>query len=1595
MLNQSKKSIPDVGPDSTSVYLQEAQGTNADAASQLAHGADWFEQFFTSSSEMLCIIDGNGYFRRVNNAFADLLGYAVTELNGQAITNFVYPRDFHPTTEMLLQAQERNIQGFESRVTCSNGDVKWLSWSTTILEAGAMMGIVRDITGEKQGAEDVQRHIKTLEAAEERYKAFVHQSSEIIWRGEMITPIDISLPEDEQVRMVFSESWLAECNDHMAWFYGYKSAAEMTGKRLSEFFSAADAATDGTVRKFIQQGYKVYQVLSSHVNAQGHTRYFISNMVGVVEDGKLNRIWCTQNDITGQRRAEKALRDSEERYRHFIQQSSEGIWRFETVKPIPVDAPEEQIMEMLVQHGYLAECNETIAKLYGFEKASEMTGRNMQELVALEHPASQEFLYAFIRQGFNISNYELPHTDTQGNKRYFRHNLVGIIENGRLVRVWGTQQEVTEQHKVEETNRHQARVLENLFDAVISTAPDFTIRSWNHAAEKLYGLSAEEVTGHTIREFVTLDYHNTTRDKLLEELFGNGIWNGEASFVRPKDGKRVIFQSTISLIKDKDGNVTDTIGINKDITERTQAEHAMRESEERFRQLADAAPVMIWVSDENDNMVYVNKSFVNFTGVTMAQVSGEGWATLMHPDDIPVSEEKYRNCFKNRESFQLEYRLKSSSGDYRWVVDHGVPRFLEDNTFLGFIGSVMDIHDRKMAEEKIRFQAQVMTDVSDGLIATDLDFNIISFNKAAEKMYGFSAAEVVGKPIRDYILHHYTAGTREDVLKALSENENWEGEAYYDRKDGVRIYMLCSYSFVRDEQGRQIGFAGIHRDITERRKSEQALRISEERYRSVVHAMGEGIVMFDNTGKIIACNRSAEDIMGMPANVMESLRNDIFLIHEDGTPFPADEHPSNVTLKTGRSLQNAIIGVYRPDGELVWISVNTEPVYYLSKGEHPDAVVASFVDITQKKAAEIELQRSQQQLREYSERITNILDSITDGFIAVDKHFNILLWNHAVENITGIKANNAIGANIEKVFPEFISSAEYPQYIMAIERGTTVSFEHFIAVFDRWFETSVYPFGQGVFIYFREITERKKQEELLKLEKEVLKINAQSNVALKTTMDYLLEGLEKTFPGMLCSVLVLNDDKETVTQLSGPSLPAEYTAAVNGIRIGPKAGSCGTSMYRKEKVITEDIYTDPLWEDFRDFMTPFGLRACWSFPVMNAKNEVLATIAAYFRTPRAPGKEDLNILERVSNLMRIIIENKNAEVKIRVSNERYLLVTKATNDAIWDWDVVTNSLYWGEGFYTLFGYKPGYVENPMGFWESCIHDEDRERVLRALKEFIKHNNSQIWEAEYRFKKANGKYALVYDRGFLIFDHTGKINRMVGSMQDITEKKEMEKKLLKQELDKQKLVAQAVVNAQEKERAEIGKELHDNVNQILSTAKLYLELARTEEDERLDLIDRSTDNISNAINEIRTISRSLVPPSVGDLGLIDSIHDLVENIRATKKLQVSFDFEGEIDDVLDEKRKLMLFRIIQEQVNNVLRHAKATHLIIELNTAGNMIDLTIIDDGQGFDMEKVKLKKGVGLSNIISRAELFNGKVAIKTAPGKGCSLNINVPISNL
>jgi PAS domain S-box-containing protein len=355
---------------------------------------------------------------------------------------------------------------------------------------------------------------------------------------------------------------------------------------------------------------------------------------------------------------------------------------------------------------------------------------------------------------------------------------------------------------------------------------------------------------------------------------------------------------------------------------------------------------------------------------------------------------------------------------------------------------------------------------------------------------------------------------------------------------------------------------------------------------------------------------------------------------------------------------------------------------------------------------------------------------------------------------------------------------------------------------------------------------------------------------------------------------------------------------------------------------------------------------------------------------------------------RDITDQKLFEEKLRQSNERYEFATRATaNEAIWDLDLKNHEITWSEVFTTLFGYSNLKEDATLGFWEAQIHQDDRKRVTSGFNQFLEQTATPNWYCEYRFKKADESYAYIVDRGYMIFDNENKPIRVVGAMEDISERKKLEEELILKERSRQKQIAQAAVNAQEKERADVGKELHDNISQMLTSTKLFLDIQRNKTPD--ELIERSIKNINTIITEIRNISRSLVPSSIEDLGLIASLNDLIDNIRITNIINVEFYPDADVETLINANYKLTLYRIVQEQINNIVKHASATQTQIELFHEDGHIELVITDDGKGFDINTVK--KGHGLKNMRSRAELLNGSMDVITAPGKGCKLKIHIP----
>jgi two-component system sensor histidine kinase UhpB len=336
-----------------------------------------------------------------------------------------------------------------------------------------------------------------------------------------------------------------------------------------------------------------------------------------------------------------------------------------------------------------------------------------------------------------------------------------------------------------------------------------------------------------------------------------------------------------------------------------------------------------------------------------------------------------------------------------------------------------------------------------------------------------------------------------------------------------------------------------------------------------------------------------------------------------------------------------------------------------------------------------------------------------------------------------------------------------------------------------------------------------------------------------------------------------------------------------------------------------------------------------------------------------------------------------------------------TTDCLWEWDLIAEQILWIDGGHKrVFGYEIENALIPQRFWESLVHPHDKARILASINTFFTKGLADEWEEEYRFKKFNGEYAYVHDRGHLVYNGDKRTSRIIGATQDITARKSTESQLVKAErnfaqqlLKTQKEVTAAVLKAQEKERASIGKELHDNLNQILGASKLYIELARTDEENRDMLLQKSTGYILKVIEEIRDISKNLVAPRLNVMGLAESIRILIEDIARINPLRIQFQEEGIQLEKLHETLQLDIFRIVQEQLNNILKHSKATKAEIHLIKQNQTIELVISDNGIGCDI--TSNNRGIGIMNITSRADLHQGTVSILSRPGKGYVLKVS------
>jgi len=291
--------------------------------------------------------------------------------------------------------------------------------------------------------------------------------------------------------------------------------------------------------------------------------------------------------------------------------------------------------------------------------------------------------------------------------------------------------------------------------------------------------------------------------------------------------------------------------------------------------------------------------------------------------------------------------------------------------------------------------------------------------------------------------------------------------------------------------------------------------------------------------------------------------------------------------------------------------------------------------------------------------------------------------------------------------------------------------------------------------------------DLEQLERKVLELNSKSEVLVTQVLFYYVQGIEALFPEMHCSIMKVKNGR--LYGWVAPSLPKDYLDQIEGIKIDNNMGSCGTAAFLKQTVIVADIAHDIKWDGYQEIALAHNLLACWSRPIINSAGKVMATFGMYYSKVKVPNKQEIKIIERASSLLQVILESRQYAEALKSSNELYDYVNKATNDAIYDWDIVGNNLEWGGAFFRVLGYKPVDGRFPIERWVEMMHQEDVDPVTRSLRDALRDPDKTNWTAQYRFKRGDESYAFIEENGYILRNADGEAIRMVGTMRDITER----------------------------------------------------------------------------------------------------------------------------------------------------------------------------------------------------------------------------------
>lgn len=1099
-------------------------------------------------------------------------------------------------------------------------------------------------------------------------------------------------------------------------------------------------------------------------------------------------------------------------------------------------------------------------------------------------------------------------------------------------------------------------LIQNASDAIIVINPELNISYESPSMERLTGRRTNSRIGKNPLEFC----HPDDIEKLTEEfikLLENKISHVNMKIrLQHKDGGWPTFELVGTNLID-DPEVAGIVLNLRDISERQQAENQIRKNEEKYRTLVETMNDGLAVIDKDFILTYVNDKLCEMTGYSRDGIVGQSALKLMSEATVDgVNPDIFREeVRKRREGGRGSYEMEITRKDGSRIIVNISPQLITDieGNIDGSFGVITDITERKRAEEALRESQEklrtVFDSIGDGITVLDLAGNIVDVNETVLRIKGYDREDVIGRFGLDFVAEKDHARATEGIMGLFSgEVEQTPGTEYaLLAKDGSEIPCEASASLLRDGAGNVVGLISVERDLTERKKDERRLRENEEQYRMLVETSPHGIQENDISGLITFSNKAHHEMNGYAEGEIKGKYIwDLLVTNHDKEelqayfaklvseqPLPVPYFVKNRT-KDGRVIEVQVDWNYMHDeqGQLV-------------------GFVSIITDITERKRVEQRLQESEDLLKR-AEKLAGT------GSWQWNLRSNKFVISDGMRLLYGTERKEF--TDFKDIVETLVHPDDREEVYKVAERvadkgfGETLTYRVIRPDGEvRWINATipeVRRFGEDGKLEImvgavQDITQRKRDERQLKEREERWKLFSESATDVFTIWD---------------SKLNLIDNSEKGIQTFFPP----------GTRKDDLIG----------KNMTEFIPDEEKAGRYQDYLN------------------VIKTGKPYFAEDIVPhhkfGNRQVSVKafkvgEGLGTIVTDITEKKQAEHQLQESEERLRSFMESATDTFNIWDSNLDLIYTTEKGLKEF-FPPGTKKEDMlgknitelapGIRETGRYDEYL-KVLETGKPFFADDVVPSLTLGNRY---------ITQRAFKTGDGLGMITT------DTTERKKAEDEL-RLYSERIRAMTKQLSGLEEYERRGIARELHDHVGQNLTVLGINFSRAKTQMtegkiEEVQSILDDSQGLVEQTTAVIRDIMANLRPPVLEDYGLLAALR--WHGDRFASRTGIAISVKGkEPAPRLGIDLEIVLFRIAQEALLNIAKHANANHVTVKYNVWYGKVRLLITDDGIGFNVAEVSSSakhSGWGMVTMSERAQSISGSLCVESNPGDGTQIIVEV-----